>query len=481
MSSCNRGPSHLQLLSPKFFEQPPTLLPPSIFRQACYKSAADGEHSDIESVSAAGFTSKAFQSQKEIAREPLALTTKQAVIEDQTEPLSVERDGDEKPVKSKNSIQPLHPHSVSKKRKLCSSDKSDQETFTPKHDNQLLFVAENMSAYTRAAKQRWKKSEHLAATSGTTVDEWKKVSKVLQYTAPDPASTKGKGQLVLLRDRPLDRPKVAPPTCFVSAFSGSSPALSSTPTGRPVTEAVTVSTPTGRPVSGAVSLKKTLDVSNDVGAGVPTKTTEASFIGDHTLSPRSTPKPLVSVSYSPPVAVATRNNFDQVEDFTSKPHTTDNLRLKTPPTQVKSKSESDLVDHRHPILLDSKASPPPVSAGNSASSVASVRPSPTAGMAAASAIDTESDLALAQVLQREEYEVPGECVVRKKDRTKAQHTAMDCSSDFEIARRLQQELDAETAQSIQSQHHRQDYHHRRMPGPGRRLGRSFIVTERFHY
>ena len=55
---------------------------------------------------------------------------------------------------------------VSKKIKLCSES---DPILDPKHDNQLLLVAENVS-YSLAVKQRWKKSAIAADSEGKVTE-----------------------------------------------------------------------------------------------------------------------------------------------------------------------------------------------------------------------------------------------------------------------------------------------------------------------
>lgn len=492
MSSCKSQPSQPQLLSPKFFEQPPKLLPPSIFRQAC-EAAADGECTGSKSAIDES-SSKPFQSQHEIARDHEGAPAQSQTTGDRSEPTRKLSAGVNKSVvKSKKDIQ-LHPSDSVSRFGLCPADetehKIDQQTFNPKCDNQLLLVTENVS-YTLAAKNRWKKSDHLAVVSGSTSSGGKKLDKVLLYSAvgasarSDPASTKG--QLALA----LGPPEVDTPTCFVSAAvppASFSEFTSTKPVSCPDSAH---SKSTKRPVTESVSSKKNLGVLHDVGVNVdlPTEqnisnSSKASFVvGDRTtLCFRTIQEPQVTFSYSSPVSSAvpgtdrfTRNNFDEVYGgFAGEQYTTDNLRPgheESPPTKLNTRLQKPQVCRDH-TDLKTKASHPQVDVGNSASSVALLT-------RMASVVDTESDLVLAQVLQSEEYGVPGERVVRKEERTKPQRVAMDCSSDFEIARRLQQELDAEIAQSMQSQedHHR-DY--RRIPGSGRRLGRCCNLFKILH-
>jgi hypothetical protein len=91
---------------------------------------------------------------------------------------------------------------------------------------------------------------------------------------------------------------------------------------------------------------------------------------------------------------------------------------------------------------------------------------------ASAAVDTESDHVLAQLLQNEEYghvsgaRAPGQYVVEQDVKRKAKNSTMDCSSDFEIARRLQQEVDTEVAHAIQQQED-----HCPPRSGGRRLGK----------
>lgn len=477
MSSCksNYKPSQPQLLSPKFFEQPPKLLPPSIFRQACceLEAAADDEHGGSGSA-VDGSTSKSFQFQHEVACDREGALAQSQTFGNHSEPTRKLRPADinETPVKSKKYIQQHHSQSISRKRRLYPAEpKTDQETFNAKYDNQLLLVAENVS-YTLAAKQRWKESDHLAVLSRTTASGVKKLDKVLQYTAIGArASSSTKGQLALAL---VDRPKVDTPTCFVSAsipsasFSETTISTSTKTVSCPYSAD---SKPTKQPVTESVTLKKGLRESHDIGVNVPTdsKSSKASFIvKDRTRCLRTTHEPQVTVSYSFPVCSvvpgadrSTRiNEVDR--GFAGEQCTADNLRPrheKSPPTELNTSSQKPKVPRYH-TDLKTKASHPPVGVGNSTSSVIRM----------ATAIDTESDLVLAQVLQSEEYEASGKHVVRKEERTKPQRVAADCSSDFEIALRLQQEMDAESAQSMQSQ---EDHHHdyRRMPGLGRKLGR----------
>ena len=476
MSSCKSEPSQPQLLSPKFFEQPPKLLPPSIFRQACceLEAASNDEHAGSRSAIDES-TSKPFWSQHEVARDregALARSqTESQTSGDNSEPTRKLRSADinETRVKSEKYIQQHHSQSISKKRRLCPAEpKTDQETFNPKYDNQLLLVAENVS-YTLAAKQRWKESNHLAVVSGTTASEGKRLDKFLQYSGAN-VSASTKGQLALELG---DRPKVDTPTCVVSVAVHVPAACFSDSTLSTSTKTLSCSysadsKPTKRPVTESVSSKKDLRGSHDVGVNVPTssKTSKASFIvRDRTLCPRSTHEPQVTISYSLPVCSvlpgadrSTRNNFNEVDRGFAGEQCLKPRHEKSPPTELNTSSQKPEIPRYHPDLK-TKASHPPVAVGerNSTSLVPRM----------ATAIDTDSDLVLAQVLQSEEYEASGECVVRKKERTKPHRVAADCSRDFEIARRLQQELDAESAQSMQSQHH--DY--RRMPGLGRKLGR----------
>ena len=416
MSSYNPSVSQPQLLTPQFFEQPPKLLPPSVFRQpvtASSKSEGYQDTSDPTAGECSTFTTSS--------------TCESAVADQKSNEGSTQSDG---------SV-------VSKKIKLCSESDPVPDSFDPRHDNQLLLVAENVS-YSLAVKQRWKKSAIAADSEGKVT----KVEAVLDRSA---ITTPTRGQRLPVAA--LDTPTLV--RGHLSESSSSSVPV--TALWRSSDSSTTSS------VSDLPSVHSVVSFPSPEG---------------HDLSNHD--KPLISAPGPPsPVSVdnSCRNDLDKVYSGPAiKPHTTDNLKLlscvESPSTEVNigswkvksqsssSTSRSDFVSPPHP-----KDPCHLVDAGKT-TSVKSVE-----AMAIA-AVDTESDHVLAQLLQNEEYghtsgaRVPGRYVVEQDVKRKAKKPAMDCSSDFEIARRLQQEADAEVAHSMQ----RQEDHHPSTSGAGRRLG-----------
>ena len=429
MSSYNPSVSQPQLLTPQFFEQPPKLLPPSVFRQAI---ESDGHQPDQENGSYPKSTvSKCIALSP--APSPKLSGRPRAADDNHADPIKAQPNDSS----GGGSVQNAPTHSVSKK---CSD-----EFINPKCDNQLLLVAENVS-YSLAAKQRWKKSEHLAAGSSKG-DEVDKVTKV--------PTTPTKGQL------PQDTP-----TLLTSGKTTRTTPVPETALSRS-SDSLTVFSVNDSPATHSVV---SFPISTFVkGCDLP--------LDD---------KPLISAPQSPAVPdsdYSCRNDFDKVKGSASKPHITDNLKLSlvdAPPTELNtssekikshsrsSKSHSELVSPTHP---KSKVPCDFVDIGKSTSPV-SVRSVETM---ASAVVDTENDCMVAQLLQNEEYSctsrVPGEYVVEQEVKRKPKKQTMDCSSDYEIARRLQQELDAEMAHCMQ----REDHHERPRSGQGRRLGMYITV------
>ena len=457
-SSCKPKPSQPQLLSPKFFEQPPKLLPPSIFRQTvASRPPAQGES---------------------CARQPAR--EEESCVGDPA------KEKESKPTEKQNeSIAKVKElpvdHFVTKKIKLSDSADSLQDvdaTFNPKYDNQLRLVEEKVS-YTQAVKQRWKDAEILGRASTEMVREDKNLKKVLEYSTANLRgnSTTAKGQ---------DTPTLS----SVKIESGSrAPATETSYTAK--IETSHNSTDSRRVVRPSVKAPvRERNVSREFGLATANSTSfyatsSNPALKNRNLSPCRTHKSLAS---SPPVssvAVGTeippRNNFDKVEDFANKPQTTDNLKPRHEKTSLTTKvatcsqrlkPKSGSRDHRHPSPLvnhKTKASPPTVGVrSHTYNSATSVTPTETT---MAVAMDTDSDLALADVLQSEEYSRDSRLsneyrVKRKEVQTKPK---IDCSSDFEIARRLQQDIDAEIAYSMQNQE--QHHCHRPKQDLGHRLGK----------
>ena len=310
---------------------------------------------------------------------------------------------------------------------LCSESDPVQDSFNPKCDNQLLLVAENVS-YSLAAKQRWKKSAG-------------KVVKVLEHnevTTP----TVGQGH--------LDTPTLRLPE---------SRSVPETASCRSV-DTSTTSSVNDLPASHSV-----------VSLPIP------AFIEGRDLSDHD--KPLISASShaTVPYDYSCRNDLDKVYiSPATKRHITDNLKpshIEFPSTELdtsswsqnsrSSTSHSEVVS---PTCHVPKDSCHLVDAGKN-TSVESVE------TMAAAAVDTENDHMLAQLLQNEEYgqasgaRVPGQYVEQDVKR-KVKTSTLDCSSDFEIACRLQQEVDTEVAHAIQRQ---EDHYQHRSGSLRRRLGR----------
>ena len=468
-----------QLLSPKFFEQPLRLLPPSTFRQpvpvAVCKS--DNQHDALKRISE---PSCPGQGGARTHKKETEQTRKQSTNSSDYKAPSTDKE------------QP-HSHSVRKKIKLSSSEQSgssDEATFNPKYDNQLLLVAENMS-YTLAAKQRWKQSENLvlACASEAMVSDEKHVNKTLDYASDsrgNPKSHRDPREAVLSL--------YATPTSLSENRNGSTRTRAERTTS--LVEKVRSSTSSaqrlrvGRPQVNTATPRKKLDVPNDIYSNaLPTAHSENS----RATSPKPAfqghkPSPLSTVRLSGPVLPSlavgtdnpTRNNLDEVRGSSRKPHTTDNLKpnyVKCPSTQVGTSCQK-LKSEESGSGNQSEPSLPPGHKSKASASVASGEVSTNSAIVSspmtkmAGAMDTESDLVLARVLQSEEYSRSGfpgayNVVEQEEVKEKPKHPAMDCSSDFEIARRLQQELDEETAYSMQGHERQHQYYG---PGPGRRLG-----------
>ena len=451
MSDCRPNLSRSpRLLSPKYFEQPAKLLPPSVFRQAIAGSA--GVNVDSDSVVAESNHGGALAKELEKATDP---TTPRS---DQTKPSTHKRPS----------------HLLSKRIKLRSPEKSEwvptvegksgevqnTTTFNPKYDNQLLLAAENVP-YTLAAKQRWKKS---VVVSGGKLD---KVNKVLHYTIPADARP----------PEALDTP--------TSCINRTSSVVPSSELESKIRSDITPSISVGKsPVESTLS--RSSDLPNDLGVinSLPTAVSAScislvsAFGGRDFLTTDSPPFSSPPVSSVQTVAIGgvntCRNNLDKVRGFTSKPHTIDNLKLdpeRKLPTDLDTSSHIKLCGTGHsevsPLTNPKcEASLPLV---NSVGETIKSSDSTMAG-----AVDTQSDCILAHVLQNEEFSCAGgtssEYTPNGEVKAKPKGPTLDCSSDFEIARRLQQDLDAEIAHSIQSQ---EDQHHDPGPRPGlgRRLGK----------
>ena len=482
-----------QLLSPKFFEQPLRLLPPSTFTQpvpvAVCKSDNQHDAPSDPKLPVVAATSDALRriSKPSCPGQGGARTHNKET--EQTKKQSTNPADYKAPSTDKE--QP-HSHSVRKKIKLSSSEQSgssDETTFNPKYDNQLLLVAENMS-YTLAAKQRWKQSENLvlACASEAMVSDEKNVNKTLDYASNSRGNSKSH------RDpREAVLSLYATPTLLSENRNGSTRAERTTS----LVEKVRSSTSSaqrlrvGRPQVNTATPRKKLDVPNDIHSNaLPTAHSENS----RATSPKPAfqghkPFPLSTVRLSGPVLPSlavgtdnpTRNNLDEVRGSSRKPHTTDNLKpnyVKCPSTQVGTSCQK-LKSEESGSGNQSEPSLPPGHKSKASASVASGEVSTNSAITVSSpmtkmagAMDTESDLVLARVLQSEEYSRSGfpgayNVVEQEEVKEKPKHPAMDCSSDFEIARRLQQELDQETAYSMQGHEHRHQYYG---PGPGRRLG-----------
>ena len=314
----------------------------------------------------------------------------------------------------------------SKRIKLCSESDPVQDSFNPKCDNQLLLVAENVS-YSLAAKQRWKKSAG-------------KVVKVLEHSEEVTTPTIGQGHL----DTPtlhLPESRSVPETASCRSLDTS-----------------TTSNVNDLPASNSV-----------VSFPIP------AFIEGRDLSYHD--KPLISASSRVPYDYSCRNDLDQVYTGpATKRLITDNLKLsqiEPPSTELDtsswSQSSRSSTSHSSEVVSLTCRVPEDschlVDAGKH-TTVESVE------TMAAAAIDTESDHMLAQLLQNEEYghasgaRVPGQYVEQDVKR-KMKNPTLDCSNDFEIARRLQQEVDTEVAHAIQ----RQEDHYPHRSGGGQRLGR----------
>lgn len=409
MSNHNPSASQPQLLTPQFFEQPPKLLPPSVFRQAVTASCKSEDHQENSDSTAA----------------ECSTSTCDSAVADQ---------------KSSKGGSTQSDHSVlSKKIKLCSESEPVQDSFNPRCDNQLLLVAENVS-YSLAAKQRWKKSAIASNSEGKVI----KVEKVLEHNA-----------VTTPRQRlPLDTPTL------LTGHLSESTSVPETALSRS-SDSSTISSVNDVPATHSVVLFP-----------------NPAFIEGRDLS--NDDKPLISAPWSPSHVSfdnSCRNDLDSVyRGPATKPHTTDNLKLsdvESPSTEldisswkIKCQSSSNGNSTSHSEVVSSTYPKDPchsVDAGKS-TSVTFVKPVETM---ASAAVDTESDQLLAQLLQNEEYgdisRVPGQYVVEQDIKRKV----MDCSSDFELARRLQQEVDAEVAHSMQGQ----EDHHPPRSGGGRRLGR----------
>ena len=319
---------------------------------------------------------------------------------------------------------------VSKKIKLCSESDPVQGSFNPKCDNQLLLVAENVS-YSLAAKQRWKKS---AIASKSEVN----IEKVLEREVTTPTTSTIDQRL------PVDTP-----TLLTGHLSESVPQTA--------------------------LLRSSYSLTSSSVNDLPASHSAVSFPSPAFKEGHDCDKPLISVPWSSSHDNSCRNDLDKVHRGpVTKPHTTDNLKLspvESPSTEpdiswkIKTQSSSST---SHSVVVSPTYPKDPchlVDAGkNTTINLKKVETMATA------AIDTESDHMLAQLLQNEEYghsraRVPGQCVVEQDIKSKVKKSTMDCSSDFEIARRLQQQVDAEMAYSMQRQED--------PPGSrgGRRLGR----------
>ena len=400
MSSYNSSVSQPQLLTPQFFEQPPKLLPPSVFRQAITASSKSEGHQENCNDSDPSINSSSTSA-------------------------CVSAVADQKPINKGQFA--LGDDSVSE-IKLYSGSDPVQDSFNPRCDNQLLLVAENVS-YSLAVKQRWKKSA-ITRSKG-------EVEKVLEYVEYNAVTTPTKGQRLPM-DTPIHVHQTGPTETAISRSSDSL-AISSV-NDRPVTDSV-VSFPSPAFIEGS-------NISNDdkpLIQSVPQSTSH------------------VSVTY---FDNSYRNDFDKIHrGSATKPHTTDNLsQVESPSTEldigswkVKSQSSgSSSISHCKFVSPTSPKDPRHIvdAEKSTCTSTAFVRSVETM---ASAAVDTENDHMLAQLLQNEEYghasRVPGQYVhvVEQEVKSKVKRSTLDCSNDFEIARRLQQEVDAEVAHTMQGQ------------------------------
>ena len=416
-SSYNSSDSQPQLLTPQFFEQPPKLLPPSAFRQAITAGGKLEGHQNCD------------DSDTKVANCTSSTSTCVSAV------------ANPKPNEERFA---LGDDPVSKKIKLSSESDPVQDSFNPRCDNRLLLVAENVS-YSLAAKQRWKKSAIIAPKSSKGEVEKVLEREHVEYNAVTPY-TPTKGQRL-----PLDTP-IHLTESTETAVLRSSDSLTISSVNDPPAARSEVSFPSPAFIEGR-------DLSNY-------------------------DKPLISAPRSPSYVSVTsfdnsyRNDFDKVHrGSATKPHTTDNLKLSYVESssteldisswKVKSQSSLSSSSTSHCEFVSPTLPKDPCHFVDAEKSTCAAFVRSVETMASA-AVGTESDHMLAQLLQNEEYGhasgVPGQYIVEQEVKRKVKKPPMDCSSDFEIARRLQQEVDAEVAHSMQ----RQVDH--RPPGWEQRLG-----------
>lgn len=426
MCSNSSRASQPQLLTPKFFEPPPKLLPPSAFRQpatAAVKhqlhrpsSPTNSDHSDSK---VAYSTCGRFTAEHNPAGAAAGGTLSMLPP-------------------SESLVEPTRSEASKETATLCSESDCDKDTFNPKCDNQLLLLAENV-CYSLAAKQRWKNS---AVESRTKL-------KLDEVTSATPRPIKGQTDTPTLLTR-----GIRVPSCSQTV---------------------------------APALSRTVNPSTVVGVNEPLTTHSVALFPSPAFS-RVKDRPLVSAApHSISVAPVDSeksywNNFDKVLDHTgpSKSRTTDNLKLSHSESQpieldTNAKKISQRLDHRESVsLAQTHLKEPSHSFERSTSATFGQR------MASASA-DTDSDCVLAQMLQNDEY---GQAINGMPDQylereVKAKpKSGVNCSNDFEIARRLQLQVDAEMAHSMQRQ---EDHCGRARSGSGRRLGKrikKIIVSVR---
>ena len=452
MEGCN--PEPFQLLTPKFFEQPPRLklLPPSTFQKVIGSKqegsspakalvprlgdSVDAPRCSIQphaqSESAASSTSSQEKHNNIICKN--VSTRKNSA--DSPAALSELLDRDDRCVPK--------PSEVSEVDSRPATAEGDAASFDPKHDNQLLQVADKVS-YSLAAKKRWKNSEHLAAVSDKVAEKEQKVSKILTVDLPT-ATVATKGQLPPPVDLGTGSQEVTP-TQHVST------SVSVYNVERPVKYT--------REKAASKRLDGSPDLSSKVGPTTHPESVEYPFRG-RDLCPPNTLRPSV-----PPLTQ--RNDLSKAGGFVGKPHTTDNLKPSHEKTALNTscRNSKPHVSSSGHWYSEATATLPLVSGGSASTSTTKVTSSEAA---MACAMETDNDLVLARLLQDEEYSrANGHYSDEVKPEPKRPALAEECSSDFEIARRLQQEVDAEVAQSLQGQE--EHYDQRRIPGAGRRLGR----------
>lgn len=451
MEGCN--PEPFQLLTPKFFEQPPRLklLPPSTFQKVI------GSKQEVSSPAKALVPVEAPiqpHAQSESAASSTSPQEKHTICKN----VSTRKNSADSPAALSELLERddrcvPKPSAVSEVDSRPATAEGDAASFDPKHDNQLLQVADKVS-YSLAAKKRWKNSEHLAAVSDKVAEKEQKVSKILTVDLPT-ATVATKGQLPPPVDLGTGSQEVTP-TQHVST------SVSVYNVERPVkyTRGNTVSKRLDGPP----------DPSSKAGPTTHPESVEYPFRG-RDLCPPNTHRP----SVPPLISVTQRNDLSKPGGFVGKPHTTDNLKPSHEKTALdtsrrNSKPHDSSSGHWY---TEATAALPLVSGGSASTSTTRVTSSEAA---MACAMETDNDLVLARLLQDEEYSrANGHYSDEVKPEPKRPALAQECSSDFEIARRLQQEVDAEVAQSLQGQE--EHYDQRRIPGAGRRLGRcGDIIT-----